>query len=506
MVAPKACSEKKCSIRAGDAARTTSRMRRRSFLATSVRPTKAECLRMSRTKQAGRRGGTARDRALERLASPEPGRCALVRERSLPYGPILRVDDYRLDNGLRILTLLDRSAPVVSYHTWFRVGSRHEHQGKTGLAHLLEHLMFGALEDLPAGEFDRQMESAGAETNAATWVDWTYYYANVPSSQLPRVIDLESRRMGKLLLEPNAFQSEVEVVLNERKYRIEDDVAGSVSERLYDLAFAQHAYGRPTIGWLQDIESFTLEDAASFYRTYYAPNNATIVVAGSFDEAKTLSRIAQAYAYLPRTEIPVEACRPEPWQGTERHDRLHKPTATHKVALGYHAPALGDVDHAPLALLCDVLFGGRASRAHQAMVRQAELAMDVRGWVGPFQQPGLMEIHTAARQGRTSTELLEALDAQIARVVAEPVEEHEVERAKARAELGLVRSMETSAGRAEQLAFYETVLGNPIGALTRLDLLRRVTRSDVLRVARRYLTPSSRTVIEVHPLEEGAKA
>jgi zinc protease len=460
---------------------------------------------MSRTKLAGRRNGTARDRALERLASSEPGRCALAHERSIPYGPSLRVESYHLDNGLRLLTLVDRSAPVVSYHTWFRVGARHERDGKSGLAHLLEHLMFGALEDLPAGAFDRQMEEAGAETNAATWVDWTYYYANVPSSQLARVIDLESRRMGKLHLHPDAFRSEIDVVTNERKYRVEDDIGGAVSERLYELAFARHAYGRPTIGRQQDIEALTLDDCAWFYRTYYAPNNATIVIAGSFDEIKTLSLVARAYAYLARAEIPVEDSHPEPFQGEERRDILRKPTATHKIALGYHAPALGDVDHAPLALLCDVLFGGRASRVHQAMVRDAELATDVRGWVGPFREPGLLEIHAAARQGRTSPELLEALDEQLARVIAAPVEEHEVERAKARAELGLVRSMETSAGRAEQLAFYDTVLGDPVGALARLELLRRATRSDVLRVARRYLLPASRTVVAVHPLDEGAK-
>ncbi len=426
----------------------------------------------------------------------------VTQEAVLPYGPNLRVTCHHLDNGLRILLLLDRSSPVVSYHTWFRVGSRHERDGKTGLAHLLEHLMFGAFDGLAAGEYDRRMEEAGAEINAATWLDWTYYYANAPSSQLDRIISLESKRMGSLQLHPTTFASELEVVTNERRMRVEDDIAGAVSEKLYEMAFENHAYRRPTIGWLKDIEGLTLEDCQDFYRTYYAPNNATVVVAGRFDAKRTLTKLAHAYGHLEPAQLPVEDTRPEPHQANLRATVMRKPTSTQKLAVAYHGPALGDVDHAPLALLSDVLFGGRASRAHQSIVQKAELANDVRGWVGPFQQPGLIELQATARTGRTAQELLEAIDAELAQVCTEPVAPEELDRAKARAELGLVRSMETSAGRAEQIAFYDTVLGNPVGAMDRLERLRRVTRSDLLRVARRYLARDTRSVIQVLPLND----
>ncbi|MFW5740267.1 MAG: M16 family metallopeptidase, partial [Myxococcota bacterium] len=438
------------------------------------------------------------------LTQPEEGRRVVAHERSLPYGPNLRVNCHRLDNGLRVLLLMDRSAPVVSYHTWFRVGSRHEADGKTGLAHLLEHLMFGEFDDLQAGEYDRLMEEAGAEINAATWVDWTYYYANAPSSQLDRVISLESRRMGMLRLREESFASELEVVSNERRMRVEDDIGGAVAERLFELAFEKHAYRRPTIGWLEDIAGLTREDCQDFYRTFYAPNNATIVIAGRFDEQRTLQKLAEAYAYLEPAELPVEQVTPEPPQLEVRRDVMRKATSTQKLSLAYHGPALGDVDHAPLALLSDILFGGRASRAHQSMVQRQEVASDVRGWIGPFHHPGLIELQATARQGHTTGELLDALDAELERVREAPVAEAELERAKARAELGLVRSMETSAGRAEQIAFYDVVVGNPAGAFDRLDKLRATTRSDILRVARRYLDPDRRSIIEVLPLPSSA--
>jgi len=427
-------------------------------------------------------------------------------ESTVLYGPKLRIGCYRLDNGLRVLLLEDRSAPVVSYHTWFRVGSRLETEGKTGLAHLLEHLMFGEFGDLSAGEYDRLMEEAGAEINAATWVDWTYYYANAPSSQLDRVISLESQRMGRLRLRPESFASEIEVVANERRMRVEDDVGGAVAERLFDLAFRQHPYRRPTIGRLEDITGLTLEDCKQFYRTFYAPNNATVVVAGRFEAKRILDKLAAAYGYLEPADLPVERSEPEPYQADLRREEIRKPTSTKKVSLAYHGPAMGDVDHAPLALLADVLFGGKASRAHQAMVQQREIASDVRGWIGPFQHPGVIELQATARHGHEPGELIEALDDQMARVRREPIACEELERAKARAELGLVRSMETSAGRAEQIAFYDTVVGDPAGAFDRLARFRRTTRSDLLRVARRYLDPDRRSVLEVVPLAGGDAA
>ena len=174
------------------------------------------------------------------------------------------VQRYHLDNGLKILLLVDKSAPVVSYYTWFSVGSRHEKQGKTGLAHLFEHLMFNESGALKAGEFDRRMEEAGGETNAATWVDWTYYYESIPSASFPLVVKLESGRMAHLVLREPQVASEKEVVANERRFRVDDDVEGTANELLYKTAFTKHPYHWPTIGWMKDIQDFTPADCAAF--------------------------------------------------------------------------------------------------------------------------------------------------------------------------------------------------------------------------------------------------
>jgi zinc protease len=421
---------------------------------------------------------------------------------TLDFGSLLKVQRYRFANGLSLLLCEDHSAPVVAYQTWFRVGSRDERPGKTGLAHLFEHLMFNESEGYPQGEFDRLLEQAGAENNASTWLDWTQYTVSAPADQLALVIQLESNRMGRLVLRDPQVQSEKEVVANERRFRVEDDVEGTVSEALWATAYQRHSYRWPTIGWMEDIQGFTVEDCRAFYRTHYAPNNATLVVVGDVSEADVVRRVAEGYGVFPAAELPVDDVWPEPPQGAERRGELQQPTATEKIAVGYHGPALGDADHAPMTVLAEVLFGGRASRCHQALVRDREIAIEVRAFVGQFRDPGLIEIFASARPGRSAEELLAALDEEMARVRTVPVPEAEIERARARLELALLTSLETVDGKASTLGFFETVLRQPTLAFDRLAALRSVDASALRRVARRYLANEQRSVISVRVRED----
>jgi zinc protease len=430
----------------------------------------------------------------------------VTHERSVPFGPALSVECFRLGNGLRVLICEDHSAPVVAYHTWYRVGSRHERVGKTGLAHLFEHLMFNETETMPAGELDRKLEEAGAESNASTWLDWTQYNIAVPRDRLPLVPKLESERMRRLVLRDPQVTSEKEVVANERRYRVDDDVEGAVSELLWATAFQEHAYRWPTIGWMPDIEGFTTEDCRSFYDTFYAPNNATIVIAGDVTEKRALELIVNAYGKIPPSTLPVEDVRPEPPQASERIVEVSKPTATEKLVVGYHSPALGDFDHPAISLLSEVLFGGRASRVYRRLVRQMEIAVDVHAFVGPFRDPGLFEVLASAREGKTAREMLVAVDEEIERVRAESIPEDELERARARLELSLVAGLETVEGKASTIGFYDTVIGRPAAAFERLEATAALTSSDLLRVARRYLSKVARTVVLVHPQEESKGA
>ena len=436
-------------------------------------------------------------------AAPEYGTISHLE--TVPFGARLKIERFALKNGLEILTCEDRSAPVVAFHTWFRVGSRHEREGKTGLAHLFEHLMFNEVEGRASGEFDRLLEEAGAESNASTWLDWTQYNIAIPKDKLGLVIGLEAERMSRLVLREPQVTSEKEVVANERRFRVDDDVEGAVSELLWATAFDRHAYRWPTIGWMKDIEGFTTDDCAEFYRTYYAPNNATMIVVGDYNEASLLEKVSKAYGNIPPSTLPVEDYQPEAPQTAERRREVKKPTPTEKLAVGYHSPALGDFEHLSLSLLVDVLFGGRASRVHQRLVRQKELAADVRASVGPFRDPGLFEIYASARDGHTAEELLAELDAELAIARETPVTQEELERARARTELGLLAGLETAEGKASTIGFYETVLGRPAAAFERLDAVRRLGPSDLLRAARRYFTEEARSIVLVRAELGGAE-
>lgn len=444
-------------------------------------------------------GSKLREKRLAELNASATEHGKVTHLETVAFGPSLTVERFRFGNGLELLFCEDHSAPVIAYHTWFRVGSRHEREGKTGLAHLFEHLMFNEVEGRKAGEFDRKLEEAGAESNASTWLDFTQYNVSIPKDQLPLVVKLESERMSRLVLRDPQVTSEKEVVANERRYRVDDDVEGAVSELLWATAFDRHAYRWPTIGWMKDIEGFTTEDCLEFYRTYYAPNNAVLVIVGDVAELALLKRLSSVYGALPPSTLPIEDVQPELPQSAERRVEVSKATSTQKLVVGYHSPAMGDFDHPALSLLAEVLFGGRASRLHQKLVRELELASEVRAFVGPFRDPGLFEVFISAREGKTAEELLTVLDAEFERIQREPISDEEIARASARLELGLLAGLETVDGKASTLGFYETVLGRPGAAFERMEATRRVTASDLVRVSRRYLLPRYRSVILVRP-------
>jgi zinc protease len=416
-----------------------------------------------------------------------------------PFGPALTIDRYRLDNGLTLLCVVDPSAPVICYQTWFSVGSRLEREGKTGIAHLFEHLMFNETEGLPYGEFDRRLEAAGAESNAATFLDWTYYHENLPREALPLVIELEAERMQHLVLREPQVESEREVVANERRQTVDDDVDGAITELLYQEAFTVHGYRWPTIGYMADIERLSLEDCRRFYGTYYAPNNATLVVVGDVDVAHLLTLVEARYGAIAPAEIPAEPPSVEPDQQQERRVVTTKPTETSKLALGYKSPAMGDADHAPLVLLNEILFGGRGSRVHRALVQQREIASEAGGYVGNFRDPSLWDIYLTAHADYTPSDMLTALDEVLDGVFNEPPSQDELERARARIELATLQGLETVGGKAEHIGFGELVLNDPGALWSRLETYASTTGEDLRRVARRYLRRTARTVVEAHP-------
>ncbi len=439
---------------------------------------------------------------VQTIAAQLPPACVPEYLGSVPFGAVLRVERWRYPNGLTLLSCEDDCAPVFSYHSWVRVGSRHERPTKTGLAHLFEHLMFGETAELGQGDYDRLLEEAGAENNASTWLDFTQYTVNAPAGALSLVVKLEAERLAHLQLVDEPVAREKDVVANERRYRVDDDIEGATSELLWKTAFVRHPYRAPTIGWMEDIEGFTTEDCREFFKAYYAPNNLCLVVVGDFPLRKLLELVGKAYGELPSGELPVEDLWPELPQSEERRAELTKPTPTEKLTLGYHGPALGDAEHGAVNLLIEVLCAGRASRLVRRLVHDEELATDVRAFVGPFRDPGLIEISAVAREGVTAERLLASIDDELERIKREPVASDELERAQRRTELGLLAGLDTADGKASTLGFYETLLGRPAAAFERVENWQRLTPSDLLRAARRFFEPQQRTVVCVRSQQE----
>jgi len=357
--------------------------------------------------------------------------------------------------------------------------------------------MFNETKQLPAGRFDQLLERAGAETNAATWNDWTYYYENLPSDQLPLVVRLEAERMHQLVLREKPVASEKEVVANERRYRVEDDVEGTVSEQLWAHAFRVHPYHHPTIGWMDDILRFTPEDCRAFYRTWYAPNNATLVLVGDLDYGRLLPLLLKHYGGLKPATLPAVALPEEPEQTEERLVNLTRATPTDKISVGYKGPGMAHPDHAALTVLTEALTGGRSSRLYRDFVTEREMAADVVGWTSTFHDPGLWEVSVTGREGVTAARILEALDAALDGLRGRPITADERDRAVARYELNFLRNLETVGGKAEQIGFFDTVLGDPGGGFARLEAVRAVTPARLADVADRYLQRNRRTVVLV---------
>lgn len=428
--------------------------------------------------------------------------------RSAPDGVTFEAEDilgrtqvrrWRLGNGLGVVCAVDRGAPVVSFQTWFRVGSRHEEPGKTGLAHLFEHLMFSQTETLAPGEFDRVVERTGGESNAATWVDWTQYRLSLPAHELPLAIRLESERMQRLVLEPATIEPERDVVTNERRERVEDDVDGWLDEQLMAAAFDVHPYRWPTIGWMADIRAVSIDDIRRFYRTWYAPNNATLVVVGAFDEDDLLARIVAGYGAIPAVALPAPVEVVEPAQTAPRLHTARRPISSDRVLLGWRSVGQAHPDWAPLELTTTLLAGSPSARLHRRLVIERELTSSVDVQLTPFRDPSLIRVSMTCTRSHRAAEAIAELERVIGELAERGVADGELAKAKNLTETDFWAQIVDADGKAEALGHHETALGD-FRSLAELGRrLAAVTADDVVRVVRTYLVPETRTTIIAEP-------
>jgi zinc protease len=445
--------------------------------------------------------GAGRERGSRRPSPPPetPGR-TLVNEAAL--GP-LSMRKWRLRNGLEVLLVPDEAATSVAYMTWFRVGSRHEDAdaGETGLAHLFEHLMFTQTEKASAaGEFDRRMEAAGAHTNAMTYYDYTAYIDELPPEAVSLAIELEADRMVNLSLTEQQVRTERDVVAEERLGVVEDSVDGILDETLYGQAFRRHPYRYPVIGRMRDIQAVTKAKATHFYRTYYAPNNAVVVVAGRFDPQVVLDGIERSYGALaPSDNLPAEVATPEQAPTAEVREEIQRPVPADRFVIGCGAPALAAPDRAAFEVLDEVLTGGPSARLYRRLVIEEEIASSVDGSPAPTRDPSLYALWVQMRKGHRAEEAEAIIQAEMETLAREPPSEADLAKAKNRIETSFWRGLASSEGKATELGEFEVVAGDYRKLLERAAETAKVNAADVQRAAAQYLVGRPRAVVIARP-------
>jgi zinc protease len=405
-----------------------------------------------------------------------------------------RVVATTLDNGLRVLLIEDARSPIVSFQVWYRVGSRNEHRGATGIAHFLEHLMFKGTPSHGPKQFARLVEQNGGQDNAFTSQDVTSYYVDIAADKLDLVIDLEADRMQNLLLDPKEINSERQVVIEERRTRTEDDPSGFLGEEVSSIAFKAHPYGVPIIGWMDDIKRITPDEIRAFYKTYYVPNNAIIAAVGAFRADDALEKIKRRFGRIPRGKVPPPMLAVEPLQNGERRVIVKKQAELPIVYMAWHVPNHRSDDSVPLEVLSTILAGGRASRLYRDLVYQRQLALEAGGDNSYFSiDPNLFWFWATPMPGQTPEKLETELSAHMERLKTEPVTDEELTRAKNQIEAAFVYQEDSIHQRASLLARFELIGGYAMKD-SFLAKVRAVTATDLTRVARAWFDPDKKSV------------
>lgn len=420
---------------------------------------------------------------------------------ALPHVPIRSLT---LANGLRVLMVGRREAPVASVQVWYHVGAKNDPPGKTGLAHLFEHLMFQGTKNIAPEMFSDYIVRAGGEDNAYTTEDYTVFWETFPSTLLPVVLWLEADRMRKLEIDEGILRTEKEVVKEERRTRFENPPYGTVIERLYRLAFTVHPYHNPAIGSLADLESISLADVRAFYETFYVPNNATLVLVGDFEAAEAASLVSQYFGPVAAGREIERRIPPEPAQKERRSLRLLENVALPAFVAAYHMPADGTPDAYPLRLASKILSEGESSRIYRRLVYEQGIALEAQSAGNFSEDPNLFFVFAVMNSGHSPAAGEAALAEEIERMKTELVSEAELEKAKNQILRDFVLSRQSARSLGEELGYAAVVLKDPELLNTEVDLFLSVTREDIQRVARTYFVPENSTVMEIHPAAQAA--
>jgi zinc protease len=414
------------------------------------------------------------------------------------------VTDVTLGNGMRVIVKEDRRAPVMVSQVWYRAGSVDEVNGTTGVAHVLEHMMFKGTKNVPPGEFSKRIAAAGGRENAFTSRDATAYFQQMQKDRLELSMQLEADRMANLQISDELFAKEVQVVMEERRLRTDDKPQSVLYERLMASAFQAHPYGRPIIGWMSDLENMTAQDARDWYDRWYAPNNATLVVAGDVDADAVIAMAKRHFGTLPMRELPPRKPQHEPEQMGVKRMVVKAPAKVPYLLMAWHAPTLRDWQNEwepyALQILAGVLDGNDSARLQKSLVKTQQIAASVgAGYQAVSRGPGMFMIDASPVEGKTVAELENAIRSELRKVQQDGISEAELKRVKAQVIAADVYQRDSLFFQAMQLGKYAKV-GLPIEALDGwVDKMRAVTTEQVQAVARKWLQDDRLNLAELDP-------
>jgi zinc protease len=407
---------------------------------------------------------------------------------------IEQVQSTTLSNGMKVIVWTDRDIPNVALYNWVRVGSRNEVPGITGLAHFFEHMMFNGTSKRAPGEFDRLMEAQGGSNNAFTSDNVTVYQDWIPRSALDLVFNLEGDRLANLSFDPKVIESERGVVYSERRLSVEDSNEGFLMEQVQATAFVAHPYQIPTIGWPADIQSWKLEDLQKFFKTHYAPNNCTLILAGDLSAEEGFALAKKYLEPIPRQEPPPPVRTTEPEQLGEKRVTIERPAQTPLLYYAYKSPAANDPQGPAINLLLSILTDGNSARLHRLLVEEKNLAIQVNGGFQEGFDPGLTWMQLTLPEGANFGEVEKTLDAALDEVVAKGVTDAELARAKNQYAAGFWNKIATIDGKASLLGEFEVFNGDYKKLFDSPATYEKVTREDLQKAAALVFRKNHRTV------------
>ena len=420
--------------------------------------------------------------------------------------PKLQYQVLTLANGLRVILSEDHSTPIAHVAVWYHVGSKNERAGRTGFAHLFEHMMFKGSQNVDPDSHTSVIASVGGRSNAYTTEDETVFWQTFPAQYLPMVLWMEADRMATLRIDEEALRREREVVKEERRMRIENQPYGRLSEILFDHAFTTHPYKHPTIGSMADLEAASVADVREFHSTFYVPSNATVTIVGDFDPALTTQLVNQYFARVPKAARPVPRDIPrEPAQTKEKRAVVTESWPLPAVVVGYHVTYDGHPDAYPLHVAAKILSDGNSARIPRELTYNKRLALTAFGSGNITEHPNLFYAVAVLQPGRTAAEAEKALIEEFEKLKREPVGAAELQRAKNQWARDYIISRETIQDKAMHLA-HAAVIHNDIGTADgEFDIFMNVTTADIQRVAKTYFNETNRVVLHVLPREGGTR-